>query len=78
MIVNELGGSEILYGSYFNLYWEIYHLCALNSRLNYLIKVKLFSVAYCLIGSAEECRSKDQQGDIGGFLPPEGDSDISF
>ena len=30
------------------------------------------------LGSAEECRSKDQQGDIGGFLPPEDDSDISF
>ena len=33
---------------------------------------------HCAVGSAEECRSKDQQGDIGGFLPPEDDSDISF
>ena len=30
------------------------------------------------LGSAEGCRSKDQQGAIGGFLPPEDDSDISF
>ena len=32
----------------------------------------------CPIGVGHECCNKYQQGDLGGFLPPEGESDISF
>ena len=42
------------------------------------MKIDFCRIRVYALGSAEECRSKDQQGDIGGFLPPEDDSDISF
>ena len=31
-----------------------------------------------ILGVGHECCNRDQQGDIGDFLPPEGESDISF